>query len=180
MKEKYNKIKNKMPLLYVLIMVFLLMLVTSFSANSKISIDSANIPIGGIIIWTGHAFNDFDSWGNMINNSDWHLCNGVNGTTNLEGKFICGFDPEDNEIDTIGYTSGNSSYTLTIDQMPEHQHIFFDNYRNVRGGNILNGIVQYANDKLGGIQSITNAEGGSEPFDNRPDFYIVAYIQRVS
>ncbi|MBL6445664.1 hypothetical protein JMN32_05050 [Fulvivirga sp. 29W222] len=59
--------------------------------------------------------------------SGWVLCDGraaVNGQTipNLKGKFIVGYDPNDNDYDAIGKTGGEKEVTLTEAQLPVHKH----------------------------------------------------------
>ncbi|HDR9026963.1 TPA: hypothetical protein QDB14_001133 [Burkholderia vietnamiensis] len=48
----------------------------------------------------------------------WHLADGQNGTINLTDKFIIGAG----NTYAVGATGGNASVTLSVDQMPQHNH----------------------------------------------------------
>jgi len=87
----------------------------SFSQN-------ALVPTGGIIMWSGTTPPD-----------GWALCNGSNGTPNLRGRFIVGYDPNDAEYDEPGNasnlkgsptvdTGGEEEVTLDNSNIPAHQH----------------------------------------------------------
>ena len=54
--------------------------------------------------------------------SGWQLADGSNGTPDLQGMFIAGYDPEDEDHNEIGKTGGASEVTLTDKQMPVHKH----------------------------------------------------------
>lgn len=41
---------------------------------------------------------------------------------NIKGKMIIGYDPDDNDFDTIGTTGGSKTHTQTINEMPSHYH----------------------------------------------------------
>ena len=41
---------------------------------------------------------------------------------NLKGKVIVGVDSNDSDFDTLGETGGEKEHTLTIDEMPKHDH----------------------------------------------------------
>ena len=52
----------------------------------------------------------------------WFLCDGTNGTPDLRGMFIVGYDPRDSEYNQVGKNGGLKSVTLTEGQMPSHSH----------------------------------------------------------
>ena len=77
---------------------------------------STGIPSGFIGLWSGAA--------NAIP-SGWYLCDGNNGTPNLRGKFIVGYDNNDSDFD-VNDTGGSKDATLvshshTVDN---HTHTF--------------------------------------------------------
>jgi microcystin-dependent protein len=67
------------------------------------------IPVGGIIMWSGSIISI---------PSGWALCNGSNGTPNLQDRFIVGAGSGY----SVGATGGADSVTLTVNEMPAHSH----------------------------------------------------------
>jgi len=67
------------------------------------------IPSGIIVMWSGSISNIPKGW---------VLCNGQNGTPDLRDKFIVGAGREY----TIGDTGGAKEVTLTVSQLPSHNH----------------------------------------------------------
>ena len=54
--------------------------------------------------------------------SGYYLCDGTNGTPDLRGMFIVGYDPANAEYNAIGNKGGEKEVTLTVNQMPKHKH----------------------------------------------------------
>ncbi|MFW5835373.1 MAG: hypothetical protein ACOCU3_00310 [bacterium] len=71
------------------------------------------VPVGTIVMWSG-AIEEIPE--------GWRLCDGTEGTPDLRGRFIVGYDSEDGDYDVIGAGGGASSHTLTMLQMPAHNH----------------------------------------------------------
>lgn len=76
----------------------------------------AQVPIGGIIMWTGATL----PYG-------YHVCDGKNGTPDLREKFIVGANyGYDDETDTYNpgtlSSGGQNSVTLAVDNLPAHHH----------------------------------------------------------
>lgn len=67
------------------------------------------VPSGVILLWSGATTNI---------PSGWYLCNGANGTPNLQDRFVVGAGSGY----AVGNTGGASSVTLTTAQMPAHTH----------------------------------------------------------
>lgn len=65
------------------------------------------VPIGTIIMWYGEAVPD-----------GWQVCDGTNGTPNLNGKFPLGAGGEY----SFREEGGNKEVTLTMDNIPAHTH----------------------------------------------------------
>lgn len=57
----------------------------------------------------------------ILNGTGWFLCNGFNDTPNLMGKFIIGTDTNEYSHNKTG-GSKNTKLTLTIDNLPKHDH----------------------------------------------------------
>lgn len=70
-------------------------------------------PVGTIVMWAGDV-------GEIP--TGWKLCDGNNGTPDLRSKFIVGYNPHENDYNTIGKTGGAKTVTLTEAQMPKHKH----------------------------------------------------------
>ena len=76
------------------------------------SAGSTGIPSGFIGLWSGAA--------NAIP-SGWYLCDGNNGTPNLKGRFVVGYDNNDSDYD-VNDTGGSKTITLSTSQLPSHNH----------------------------------------------------------
>jgi microcystin-dependent protein len=58
---------------------------------------------------------------------------GGDGTTtfnlpNIKGKVVVGYNASETEFDTIGETSGEKAHTLTVNEIPSHNHVFTEAY----------------------------------------------------
>ena len=77
---------------------------------------NAFVPVGGIIMWNG-------SIAEAEALSNWAICDGANGTPDLRDKFVMGVGSSVNtSTATQGETGGANSYTLALNQMPQHKH----------------------------------------------------------
>lgn len=94
----------------------------------------------------------------------------------LRGRFVVGVDYGDSDYSSIGNTEGEKKHQLTISEMPSHTH----SYNKIRiethewGDN--------ANDRPhpfydSGAQ--TGSAGGNQPHENRPPYYVLAYVMKV-
>ncbi len=71
------------------------------------------VPVGTIVMWSG-AIEEIPE--------GWLLCDGTEGTPDLRGRFIVGYDSEDVDYDVISAEGGANTHTLTLGQIPEHNH----------------------------------------------------------
>jgi microcystin-dependent protein len=121
----------------------------------------------------------------------WALCNGGNGTPNLLDRFIVGagsgYGP--------GATGGENSVTLSENTMPQHRHYY--GFAQGSNGAINNGYIGITdvnntgnvaeleqsggNDgqRLAAFYAASNVAGGSQPHENRPPYYALAFIMRI-
>ncbi|WP_175900489.1 hypothetical protein [Burkholderia vietnamiensis] len=75
------------------------------------------IPIGTVFMWSGSVANVSSVWG-----PNYALCNGQNGTPDLRDRFILGAGGSY----VPGATGGTTSYTLSVANMPVHNHGIYD------------------------------------------------------
>lgn len=100
------------------------------------------------------------------------------------GKVPVGIDSNDSDFDTIGETGGEKKHTLTIDEMPAHNHQFNDGSANkdVFAGFVWTG----GNDasQTGGARAYANLsiapKGGSQAHNNLQPYQVMAFWKRVS
>ena len=155
---------------------------------------NGTIPVGGIIMWSGTIANIPTGWA---------LCNDqtVNGikTPDLRNKFVVGAHSdgaggegpgfnEDNGTLSSNYTPGNTggetAHTLTEAQIPGHAHVPVNgqNYSfGITTGGIT-GLILLETSDLGRGTSVssTGSTGGNKFHENRPPYYALAFIMRIS
>ncbi|WP_353122132.1 tail fiber protein [Dysgonomonas capnocytophagoides] len=106
----------------------------------------------------------------------------------LRHMFIAGYDPTLQDYSEVGKTGGEEKHALTADENGEHQHI-------VPWGENLNTAWRpdwgYPDDKFNNSRGYkaetdndntwpyTSPSGKGEPHENRPQFYVLAYIIKV-
>lgn len=156
--------------------------------GDKIATGFGLIPSGGIIMWSGSIANI---------PAGWALCNGSNGTPNLRNRFIVGAG----STYAVGDVGGANTVTLTVAQMPAHDHsgitgddspdhshtsTFIRDRSSGATGNAVFGDENYYGTEYvtsGGASvrhthSIDN-QGGDQAHENRPPYYALAYIMKL-
>ena len=115
----------------------------------------------------------------------WLICDGKNGTPNLQGRFILGSGLgnglTERKFDTAG---GTEIETLTLEQMPAHTHPFSDNapsgYTYKFGENTMANQTAIKTYQI--IPSTTGTTGGkdgvNQPHNNMPPYYVLTYIMK--
>lgn len=133
---------------------------------------SSGIPVGCIVMWSG-----------AVNNipSGWALCNGSNGTPDLRNRFIVGAGDSYNVADK----GGLDSVTLTISEIPSHQHTVkasnryntYDVSASGYGGSSGSGTLEL----LTGSYPAAYAApvGGGKSHENRPPYYALCFIMYI-
>lgn len=133
--------------------------------------------------------------------SQFNECVGPNGTKyktddghfrlpDLRSRFIVGINDEDEDYNDKGKSGGSKQHILTTDELPSHVHEMKDYYyaEGYEKGNYdlisTNGQIgskstDYDNDRLYYYKHNTNGAGNSHPHENRPPYYVLAYIIRV-
>lgn len=132
----------------------------------------------GIIV----AYHPKPEEGGVITPPDgWVLCDGNNGTPDLRGRFILGYNgPEGRNTGRLErrYRSagGVETVTLTIEQMPKHKHTI----RNMNGccnssGN-QHGTWQHGSNDA---TKDTEEAGNNQPHENMPPYVALAFIMKA-
>lgn len=153
----------------------------------KAAITRDNTPAGVIRMWSGTIANIPS--GNV-------LCDGTNGTPDLRNRFIMGA-PDQAGMNTTG---GSNTTTLTIAQLPAHNHpVVMDAvppHTHTSLGADSGKIASYVNDNpsilLDNGTTTTSSGGGHTPtgtttntgsgssYDSRPAYYALAFIMRTA
>ena len=98
------------------------------------------------------------------------LCNLVGGhTPDFRGRFPVGFGSS--EAPRVGSRGGEAMHTLTVAEMPSHDH----GYKETHDGSRNVDLGKYRLDQYFG-QSRTGSTGGSQAHNNMPPFHAVQFI----
>lgn len=151
----------------------------------------SSVPPGMIAMWAGQVEDIPDGWA---------LCDGDNGTPNLTKRFVLGYAGPLGQEWEIGQTGGEQEVTLTVDQMPSHDHTGTTN----KAGSHRHGIpnnsaytpsqTDYTPGEWGSYKSPDEtphtdyagehehaleieSAGGGKSHNNMPPYYVLAYIQ---
>ena len=124
---------------------------------------SGGVPINTITIWSG-AVEDIPT--------GWALCDGQDGRPDLRGRFVLGAGGTYNP----GAAGGSEEVTLTVEQMPQHNHEVSFRRSSEKAMSSNNG-------NLTGTEPVvasTRVTGSSQPHPNMPPYYALCYIIKVS
>lgn len=154
------------------------------------------VPVGGVIMWSGEISEIPDGWA---------LCDGTQNTPDLRGRFIVGYNSSDPDYNAIENTGGEKAHTLTVNELPGHNHsgstadagshthtIKAHAFQSAGTGISNLGIVEgvtYIGENTTSVWSesagnhshtvtIDNT-GGGQAHENRPPYLVLAYIMRL-
>ena len=172
---------------------------TIFNGNQKIKGD---ITVDGKIVFTNKDTLLMDilprgmiiSFNGMIPPLGWTLCDGLDGAPDLRGRFVLGSGSgsglTNREKDNVG---GEETHTLTIAEMPSHNHFTVSDVGTLFGHKGLSATGSLAPSMTWKAESNynltthsrvanrapTNNIGSSQPHNNMPPFYVLTYIMKL-
>jgi len=132
------------------------------------NLPGGNIPVGGIIIWSG-AVVDIPA--------NWQLCDGTNGTPNLRNRFVYGAG-SGGGYQNPDASGGNTWKNLAHTHGPGSLAVVRQSAQGVTSGSDEDCLVATAADipvSLG-----VTGSGGSASQDIMPPWYALCYIQRIT
>lgn len=88
----------------------------------------------------------------------------------LKGKVIVGVDEDDEDFNTIGAEIGEKTHTLTIPEMPEHDHDIKNSSNGLDGGS------DWTVSNSGGSNWKTGKTGENQPFNIIQPTKVVGYM----
>lgn len=95
----------------------------------------------------------------------------------LRGRFIVGHNDLDDEYKKYGDVGGEKKHALTKDEMPAHSHGYMIYAPGSKDRNRFSG--KNNNDSETDEKRTSESTGGGVPHENRPPYYVLAYIMRV-
>lgn len=125
--------------------------------------NNSSIPSGLICIWSGSSSN--------IPNG-WTLCDGNNNTPDLRDRFVLGAG----NSYAVGAADGEEEVTLTVAQIPNHNHNITLGYE-ARGGNASTRV--YAPSGRNSSTETTQSVGDGQPHNNMPPYYALCFIMKL-
>ena len=123
------------------------------------------IPTGMIMIWSGAA--------NAIP-SGFTLCDGNNSTPDLRDRFVVGAQ----NSYSVGATGGSNTVTLTVSQIPSHNHSVTFPITAPQGGIPSNNVFG-CNHSSSGMTRTSSSVGGGGSHENRPPYYALCYVMKT-
>jgi len=139
------------------------------------NLSSIQFPKGMIMLWKGSVNNVPEGWA---------LCDGTKDTPDLRGRFVLGANPTDwpvakdssLSVNQLEQKGGAESHSLTIEEMPKHNHKISNNNACFKNGGCDD--RQTMQPGSGG-KMITDDTGEGKPHNNMPPYYVLAYIMKM-
>ncbi len=104
--------------------------------------------------------------------TNWHICDGTDGTLDLRGRFILG----SSSSHAVGSIGGSETHSQTLDELVVHHH---DGLSGPIAGPVAGGGAEWFGFN-GSPTTSTGNTGGGSPFSIMPPYYTLAYIERIS
>ena len=131
---------------------------------------SGIVPVKGIIMWSGSTVPD-----------GWALCDGTHGTPDLRGRFIVGAG-QGNGLSNyvVGGTGGEEKHKLTVEEMPSHRHSYKFKGADINDDWENDNELYSVSKKYYENTANTEKTGGDKAHENRPPYYVLAFIMRIN
>jgi microcystin-dependent protein len=153
------------------------------------------LPKGAIILWYGTTVP-----------AGWAICDGKNGTPDLQGRFVVGVGSNGESNYNLGDTSGQDKPKIGVNQLPAHTHKVeitttqdgyhehsytlidptgYEETKEARYGGKYWGpkseskSTSWAGAHTHKVTGSTEPTGSGEKFDNRPKYYALYYIMKL-
>jgi microcystin-dependent protein len=132
--------------------------------------NEVKVPIGSIVMWT-----------KSVIPRGWALCDGTLNTIDLRGRFVVGYDPNQTDYSVYGNTGGENFHQLTTNEMPSHVHNADVVHEGNDGSRLYGTFVGQQNGaQPGSVPASVKSTGGDQAHENRPPYYVMYFIQRIS
>jgi microcystin-dependent protein len=129
--------------------------------NTSESIKFQLLPTGTILAFNGDTAP-----------AGWAICDGNNSTPDLRGRFILGSGQGAGLTARVRQqTGGVEKHKLTVAEMPSHSHSY-TKFPGTSGDIASDRYWAASGDR-------TSTEGGDQPHENMPPFYVLTYIMKL-
>lgn len=129
------------------------------------------VPDGCIVMWSGPVENIPNGWA---------LCDGQNGTPDLRGRFVLGYqEPDENgeEVFPVGSTGGKYAVKLGLTQIPAHTHQV-TTFEPILVSTGTSGVSRTVINDFN-VYGETGETGGASVHENMPPYYVLCYIMKL-
>jgi hypothetical protein len=149
----------------------------------------------GVVEWfTTYSATDYVASGNTTGLGKgralgWALCNGLNDTVDLRGRFVLGHNPGNYPNYSLAITcvrdiGGEERVTLAEREMPSHRHRFtrikVDSVRsNPDFSTVSTGPNGAASNQMNSPENFTDYVGGGQSHQNMPPYYVLLARQWI-